>query len=244
MSTGINPFFRPDKLNFSKKPLSPLVYNPIAASIAIIPLAKGLIRKSELQLEKPKTPINFSTSLVTGLKISPIVGFTVGIQMILENILTKNHESNGEKKDVFTNLKFSLLIGTATSPLIAIFNAQAMNMNLKSALKTLSSKQISMIALQESSFVAGMSSSDYIPTSFTYIKLDKKIEKMIKMFFSSFLGALIGHVPNTILTRSQHGLVTPFSKTLIKGSMTRSANIGLFSVFYHSTKKLLSNEEF
>jgi hypothetical protein len=223
-----------------KEPISPYIHHPIAAALAIIPLAKGLIRKSELQLGAPKQNLPFHKVVITGLKIAPIVGITVGSQMILEDILKKRTTNPSEEKNLFSNLKISAVVGLATSPLIAIFNAQSMNLSLKNALKTLSIRQISFIAFQESSFVAGMSCGDFFPSFQIESKVLEKTEKVFKLFLSSFIGAFFGHIPNTILTRSQNGLETTKPSIFLKGSFTRSFTIGSFSVLYHLIKNHLS----
>jgi hypothetical protein len=223
-----------------KEPISPYIYHPIAAALAIIPLAKGLIRKSELQIGNPKQKLGLTKVIFTGLKIAPIVGITVGSQMILEDILKKKITNQKEEKKLSSNLKISAIVGFATSPLIAIFNAQAMNLGLTKALKTLSLRQISLISFQESSFVAGMSCSEFLPSFQTESNALKSSEKIFKLFFSSFVGAFFGHIPNTILTRSQNGLKTNKLSMLLKGSFTRSFTIGSFSVIYHAIKYQLA----
>jgi hypothetical protein len=222
------------------EPISPYIYQPISAALAITPLAKGLIRKSELQISLPKQKLGVYNALITGLKIAPTVGITVGSQMILEDVLKNKYGTQSEERNFFSNLKISAIVGFATSPLIAVFNAQSMNLPLKKALKTLSIRQLSLITIQESSFVAGMNSSDFLPKFQTESKVLEKAEKISKLFFSSFVGAFFGHIPNTLLTRSQHGLVTNKISILFKGSFTRSFTIGSFSVLYHAIENHLS----
>lgn len=217
---------------FSCTSVSQFVTPPVAASCAIIPVYYGFIAKSALQLGQPRPKLTLKNSLLEGIKASPVVGATVGSQLLLQNVF--DQRLFGEKKNSFSSTLISAgLVAFISCPLLAIFNGRTLGYTAKESLKQTSSKQVTAIIARETSFIFSLKVShplkDYMKTK----QIDSLACDVFATFLSGALGSAFGHPADTALTLWQKKMPINSCSILTRGLMTKSIAVGGFSVFYN-----------
>jgi hypothetical protein len=187
---------------------------PIAAGCAIVPTYYFFARKSMYQLNLPRQQV----LLRDALKVSPMISVSVGSQIILQNMLNEH-----TKHPVWLN---SIIAAMLTSPFLAIFNGYTGGKTVYNSLKGLTLKQINYITFRESCFLFSMQASFMISDS----------TSRFAQFAAGFLGSILSHPADTLLTWSQTGLNLDARKHIMRGGLNRGIGTGLFVLFYNEIK--------
>jgi hypothetical protein len=233
--------------------------NGIAAGIAVIPVFHGLKVKSTLQVGLPWPKLSYATSLKEGMKAAPLFAATVAGQTLLLDagikFLPKLIHLKEPKKeaDWKITLLSAVIAGAVSSPFYAIFNGQSNGLTFQKSLQVFSLKQFTALTGRESSFLLSIKIVD--PLSQT---MKKKFGESAALdhsvaFTSGVVGSLVGHLPDTILSRSQKGLPTleKYSikgysvvkvSTFFLGAPVRALTLGFFNVGYNFIQRNLKKE--
>lgn len=220
--------------------VGPYASQPIAASIAIVPVFRDLIAKSSLQKGEKVLPITIKEGMRQGLKAAPTVGAIVGSQMLIQNVVEKALLGKSKTKSLSTTFESSAIVGAISAPVLAVFNGQTMGWSVLESLKKFSGKQALAITIQETAFVAGISASDQLSKKMKNKFGDNKAVEYGSTFLSGAAGSLVGHPANTALTRWQSKMRVDSSGQLMWGSIRKARAIGLFAVLLKFGKECLS----
>ncbi|MBS0620064.1 MAG: hypothetical protein JSS61_01210 [Verrucomicrobia bacterium] len=218
--------------------LAPYAAPPLAASAAIVPVFRDLIAKSARQTGQPVPHISLMEGLKGGFRAAPTVGVIVGTQMVLQNVVEKILTE--DTTSLSSMLASSALVGTASAPVLAVFNGQTMGWSIMQSLRNFSMKQGLAIAIQETAFVGGLSASDRLANAMKSRFGESKAIEYASAFTAGALGSLAGHPANTALTRWQSGLTVDTFRQSMWGAMRKARAIGCFSVAYKLGKEMLS----
>lgn len=221
--------------------IAPYALPPIAASIAIVPVFRDMIVKSAQQKGMPIPSMPIRISLKEGIKAAPTVGTIVGVQMISQRILEKALLKESDSKNFSSTLISSAIVGTASAPILAIFNGQTMGWTIKQTLRKFSAKQGLAIAIQETAFVGGLSIADQLAAILNKKFGNSKAIDYTASFIAGAAGSLAGHPANTALTRWQSGLTINNPRQLMWGSMRKARAVGIFSMIYKAGKETLNS---
>jgi hypothetical protein len=221
--------------------LAPYVAQPLAASVAIVPAFGDLVRKSAEQRGDPVPKLTATKWLKGGLKMAPIVGATVGSQMLLQMFLEKMIAGDSNKDELASKFASSAVVGIVSSPFLAVINGQSMGWSAKKSLRLFSLKQGLAISVQETAFVGGLSAADYLSGLMKEKFGDNKGVEYLAAFTSGALGSLAGHPANTALTRWQSGMPVESMRQSMWGAAKKARAIGIFAVFYKFAKETLNS---
>jgi hypothetical protein len=220
---------------------APYVIPPLAASIAIVPVFRDMIAKSAQQKGQPIPPMTFIEGMKEGVKAAPTVGAIVGTQMVIQSVVEKALIGESNTKNLSSTLASSAIVGTASAPVLAIFNGQTMGWTVKESLSKFSVKQGLAIAVQETAFVGGLSVADELAKAMRHKLGNNKAVDYTAAFIAGAAGSLAGHPANTLLTRWQSGLPITSIKQLMWGSVRKARAVGCFSVGYKLAKEALNS---
>jgi hypothetical protein len=217
---------------------SELVIPPVAASIAIIPAFRDMVIKSAQQKGESIPSIRLLDGVKGGVKAAPTVGAIVGTQMVAQHLIEKALTKNGGIENMLVS---SALVGTASAPILAVFNGQTMGWSLLESLRKFTLKQAAAISIQETAFVAGICATDKLAEEMKRTCGDKKVVEYVAAFLSGAAGSLAGHPANTALTRWQSGMSLDHASQLMWGAARKARAVGCFSVVYKFGKEALSS---
>ena len=134
----------------------------------------------------------------------------------------------------------SAIVGTLSSPVIAIFNGQSMGWNWKFSLHKFSAKQGFAIACQETAFVGGITFAERLIIVMKQTFGDNVAVEYTGAFIAGAAGSLAGHPANTAFTRWQNGLKMDSFRQWMWGAAKKARAIGFFSVFFRFGKQILN----
>lgn len=224
----------------SRFSLAPYLISPIAASIAIVPAFRDMAAKSALQKGIPVPYMTVRASIKEGIKVAPIVGVVVGTQMILQNIVEKVFSGESSTHNLSSTFASSAIVGTASAPVIAVFNGKTMGWTVCESLRRFSVPQGIVIAVQETAFVGGLSVADQLSLVMKKRFGNSKAVDYTAAFVAGAAGSLAGHPANTALTRWQSGLSVDSVGQLMWGSLRKARAVGFFSIVYKLGKETLN----
>lgn len=207
---------------------------PVAASISTIPVFYGYVVKSAHQMQAPIPKMTPLQILKGGMNAGLIVGAQTVVQIKVEKKCKKYFGAQG----VIPILASSIIVGSACSPILAVFNGKTMGYKISESLRKLSVKQVSAITIRETSFLGAMAISSYLNESMKGRTLeDNQGARAASSFASGVIGSFLGHIPDTLLTRWQKGLQVDNVSQLIKGAPARALTIGSFIAIYQFVKE-------
>lgn len=226
--------------------LTPYLTPPLAASTAMFPVFYGFIGKSARQLGKPIPDIKLMEVVKMSGKAAPTIGMIVGTQMIvqrmLENFLSNPVHNQTSPLSAFTSMfASSIVVGTVSAPLLAIFNGQTMGRKVTESLQALTLKQSGAILARETSFLFSLRISDPVSIIMRQKLGDSQTVAYGSTFISGMIGSLIGHPADTALTLWQNGRKLMHPRQLMRGSLMRASASGGFFVGYKITKEWLGS---
>ena len=224
---------------------------PIAAGFAVIPAIPDFGKKSCLQLGKEVEKNTFFEGMRGGLKLAPMAGFLVGAQMIMQELFEKTFAKEGENSSLQSKAKSSFVVGTFSSPILAMFNGRTIGWTAKESWARFTPLQATAIAFQETLFVGGMSASSEVSKVMKKTLGDYSIIDYGAAFISGAAGSLLGHPANTILTRLQGGMEvkslfqmkTSSLQGLMRGGAFKARACGIFAVGYKTGNEILRSKE-
>lgn len=257
---------------------SQYVIPPVAASIGIIlpfrffeeKASKQIMEQSPLLIVKEKlsgkikvkpTLLEIKNTFKRGVKASPTIGIIIGSQMIaqetVEYIFNRTFNKNiAGKSDFFSMTMSSLIVGVATAPLLAAFNAQAARKSPFEAIRNLTFKETGAITFREATFLLSFRINKYVEKGMKNSIGDNIAVDYFAAFTSGVIGALFGHAPDSALTiwqakkeictgnylgkdviaRTKH-----ISSQLGRGLVSRSLGLGFFAVCYKFVRQGLTD---
>jgi hypothetical protein len=219
--------------------IAPYAVPPVAAAVAIVPVFRDLIAKSAQQKGLPVPSMTSVECMKEGIKAAPTVGAIVGVQMALQHMVEQ--ALVGESKSLWSTVKSSAIVGTASAPVLAVFNGQTMGWTVAESLRKFSPRQGIAIACQETAFVGGLSAADRLAVVMRKKFGNNKVVDYTAAFIAGVLGSLVGHPGNTALTLWQSGLKVENPRQLMWGSARKARAIGVFSLGYKFVKDLLNS---
>ncbi len=231
-----------------RRPYSEYWAPPIAAGAAIIPTFHGLIVKTAQQLGKtvPKWNLN---SLRKGAYAAPFIGGIIGSQMVGDAWIKKT--AFKEKEGFFGPFMSAMIVGAATSPILAGFQAitrikkQGFMATAKiffKGVKGLTAKEAALITVREGSFVGSLAASDEMDKRMKGYFGDNKITQCSSYFMSGVAGSIIGYPFDTMFARLQAGVPNSFNpKSLMQGAPIKAINMGVFYTLYKLGTQFLQN---
>lgn len=221
--------------------IGPYVVPPVAASVAIVPAFRDMIIKSAQQKGMPIPCLSFGTSMKEGLRAAPTVGAIVGTQMVIQGVIEKVLSGESKAKSLSSTLASSAIVGTASAPILAVFNGQTMGWTVRQSIQRFSVRQSVAIAIQETAFVGGLSIADQLSEAMKKSLGNNKTVDYTAAFVAGAIGSLTGHPANTALTRWQSRMPVDNFYQLMRGSMRKAKAVGIFSVVYKLGKEILNS---
>lgn len=217
--------------------VAPYVVPPVAASVAVVPVFRGLMAKSELQQGLPVSKVTVLQGWKAGVRAAPTLAPVVGLQMALQKGVESCFEYYGVKKnDLVPSLVSSAVVGALSSPVVVAFNGKTMGESFVQTLKNVSKKPCFAATVQETAFVAGLKLVDVFSPSVKQTFGDSKGVEYALAFMSGATTSLAGHGANTALTRWTAGLTVESVSQLSWGAARKARALGMFGVFYKLTK--------
>ena len=221
--------------------LAPYVTPPVAASAAIIPVFRDMVAKSSLQRGHQAPSLTLMEGWKGGMKAAPTVGAIVGAQMVFQNFVEKTLIGDSNAETLSSALASSAIVGTASAPVLAIFNGQTMGWTVRESLRKFSARQGIAIAVQETAFVGGLSIADKLSIEMKRKFGNNKAVDYTAAFVAGAAGSLAGHPANTALTRWQSGMRVDSLHQLMWGSIRKARAVGGFAAFYKFGKEALNS---
>lgn len=224
---------------------------PIAAGFAVIPAIPDFGKKSCLQLGKEVEKKTFFEGMKGGLKLAPMAGLLIGVQMIMQEIFEKTFAERGKTSDLQSKAKSSFVVGTCSSPIVAMFNGRTMGWTAKECWGRFTPSQAIAIAIQETLFVGGISASSEVSKVMKKNLGDYSIIDYGSAFISGAAGSLLGHPANTVLTRLQNGMEVKslFQMKIsslqgfMRGGAFKARACGIFSIGYKIGNEIFKSKE-
>lgn len=221
--------------------IAPYVVPPVAAAAAIVPVFRDMVAKSAQQRGEPIAAMTLREGLREGVKAAPTVGAIVGTQMMLQNVVEKTLTGPSNEESLSSAFVSSAIVGTASAPVLAIFNGQTMRRTVSESLRRLSAIQCLAIATQETAFVGGLRAADRLAAVMRKRFGNNKAVDYTAAFVAGAAGSLAGHPANTALTRWQSGLKVDSVRQLMWGSLRKARAVGGFFVVYKLGKETLNS---
>ena len=222
----------------------PSIEKPVAAASAIVYPFRDFMKKSEQQLGKPNPQISVREGLLEGVKAAPIIGMTIGMQIVSQGFVEKRVKwilpDQEEKENVSAMLLSSAIVGFVSSPFLAVFNGLSMKRGIVESLKKFSIAQAFAITARETAFLFSLRIIDPITEVMKQVFGDNKAVEYSSAFISGGVGSVVGHSFDTALTRMQKDLLLQFSaQQLMRGSVAKAAGTAKFALLYTIAKELL-----
>jgi hypothetical protein len=221
--------------------VAPYVIPPVAASAAIVLVFHDMVAKSAQQKGQAIPTMPLMEILKGGVKAAPTVGAIVGTQMVLQSLLEKTLTGQSNAGSLSSTFASSAVVGTASAPVLAVFNGQTMGWSVRESLRRFSAKQGLAIAVQETAFVGGLSAADRLAVPMRKWFGNNKAIDYIAAFVAGAAGSLAGHPANTALTRWQSGMTVDSACQLMWGSLRKARAVGGFSIVYKFGKEALNS---
>lgn len=219
--------------------VAPFIAPPISASAAIIPAFRDMIAKSAQQKGEPVSYMTLRDGLRAGVRAAPTVGAIVGTQMVLQKRVEKMVSQHFEGDGVRAAFASSAVVGTASAPVLAVFNGQTMGWTVRESLRRFSARQGLAIAAQETAFVGGLSAADLVAAGMRRWLGNNRAVDYAAAYLAGAAGSVAGHPANTALTRWQSGLSVDSAQQLMWGSLRKARAVGAFSVVFKLGKEVL-----
>jgi hypothetical protein len=208
--------------------LAPYLLSPASAALAVAanPLFFYCQRlKTVKQLDIPLARLSAWQFTVQNIKMAAIVGALVGTQMVAQDLIEKNLFK--KESGFYAMLASSLMVGTVSSPILAMYNGLSGNLTFKQSWNALSVKQLGSILGQETIFLLSRKVSGPVNE-----KLKKQYgESNTIRYGSSFLtgtfGAFLNHPANTTITFLQNKKGMPPLNQLMRGCVPRALSVGM-----------------
>lgn len=205
----------------------------VASGTAIIPTFYGFQVKTALQTGAARPPFNLYSALAVGARKAPFVGFMIGTQRILQNATDKVIERKfNTEKNVVTSIASATIIGTITTPLVAIFTGMTNEKSISASIKALTWKQMGASAWIENGFLMGMGITEPVIAKLQRRFGKHKVVDYIGAFGSGALGAAAGHAGDSALTFWQNNIKITNLFQLKKGMVVRSVAVGGYNCIY------------
>lgn len=220
--------------SFNRPFVSSYVGMSAIAAASIIPVFPDFLAKSALQNGNSVPKTSWLQGMRVGLKASPSVGGLVGAQMFLHKSIAS------EEPNIIELFRNAVIVGAISSPITAGFNIKGMGGSFWAAFFKITPKQLSVITVQETAFVGGITGADHL---FSLVKPsvgDNKIAEYFSTFIAGAAGSLAGHPANTALTRWQNGKTLDSFAQSWWGAIRKARAIGLFSILYKFGKKKIN----
>ncbi|MES2272561.1 MAG: hypothetical protein V4487_00005, partial [Chlamydiota bacterium] len=135
---------------------------PLSAAAAIPLVFRDLSGCSDQQRGLPISKMTRWEGIRRGLRVSPTIGLTIGVQMVLQSAIEKRIVGESKKTSLSSALASSAIVGTVSSPCLAVISGQRMGWSPIKTLRKFSPKQALAIAVQETCFVGGLSLADQL----------------------------------------------------------------------------------
>ncbi len=221
--------------------IAPYAIPPVAAAAAIVLVFRDMIAKSAQQKGQLIPDMTFMAGMKEGVKAAPTVGAIVGTQMVVQSVVEKLLSGASDTQSLFLTLASSAIVGTASAPVLAVFNGQTMGWSVRESLQRFSARQGMAIAVQETAFVGGLSVADQLAAVMRKRFGNNKAVDYTAAFVAGAAGSLAGHPANTALTRWQSGMTVENARQLMWGSVRKARAVGVFSVVYKLGKETLNS---
>lgn len=223
--------------------LRPVLEQSATASIVIVPCFFGLVVKNALQLEQPVPRLKPGKLLKMAGKAAPTTGIIIAFQLTSEgwanNYMKARSGKKNERLSLGQTVVSSAFSGLVAAPALAVLNGQASGMSVVEAIRKISSRQIAVLVMRETSFVASLKLS--VPLSI-YMK-DRWGESRATDFacgaVSGATGSLIGHPADTAVTRWQKGLTIVHVRQYMNGGAVKATTMAVFTGLYTVMTKAL-----
>ncbi|MBS0625660.1 MAG: hypothetical protein JSS32_06385 [Verrucomicrobia bacterium] len=216
--------------------IGPYAAPPVSAAGAIIPGFKYLIEKSAVQIGKPAASVPFVEGVREGIKASRSVGVAVGAQMAAQKVATR---VLGGSEDLVTTLESSAIVGSISSPCLAILNGKTMKQGWRESLQKFRPGQAAAFAGRETGFVAGISAAEPVTKIAKEHFGDNKFVEYSAAVASATAGAVAGHPCDTAATCLQKNLPLPSVSQSMRGVVPRVKGIAIFAALYKAGKDAL-----
>lgn len=216
------------------------VISPVSASFAILPSFYWFARKAAIQSSSPIPLFNFQNTIVGGLKTVPVISSTVGLQLILQELI----EGKISQTTAFNNWQSSLLassiVGFLTAIPLGVFQGQTLGITIKHSFKLAANpKSICLIGLRESGFIAAVQAS--APLAKLLNSEGDNLALQNLTYFTTSAGASYLTQPlDSLATRTFKS--SSVSKSLYSGAASRAVASGIFNVAYQAAKNLISKQ--
>lgn len=214
-------------------------FAPIAASMGAISATYwGFECKSAKQLDKPTPYSTVKQIAQKGIKASPSIGATVGIQAIAQKGIEKWIQ-RGEIPtfgETFISATFVALIST---PTLAGFNGLTTGNGFIKSIKQLSPKQMGAITTREISFLFSLGVSAPLTERIKNTFGENIYIENLSLFLTGMLGSLAGHPFDTALTRWQNNLPIKTIRQLMRGAAIKACTVGIFFILYTNLDRSL-----
>lgn len=221
--------------------VAPYVVLPVAASLAIIPVFRGMVGKSFEQKGQPVPPMTWLEGVKGGVKAAPTVGAIVGTQMVFKNMLDKAWKKDSGTTSIVYTVFSSAVVGAISAPGYAVYNGQTMGWKMRETLQRFSMHQAAAITARETMFVFGLTAGDNLAASMRNRFGNRKLIDYTAAFVTGAAASVVGHSFDTQLTLSQSNLPLKGYGQLLWGGPRKAWATGWFSVFYKFTKDMLNS---
>lgn len=145
--------------------------------------------------------------------------------------------STSEPPGFGTMLMSSVIVGTLSTPALAVFNARTApnpdgstkKPTVMEVMRKLTPKQTAACVARESSFLLSVRVSDPAGKAMSHYVGDNKFVEYASTGFSGWVGSMIGHPFDTVFTRLQAGQTTGV-RDVMKGSLTKARGVAVFAM--------------
>jgi hypothetical protein len=233
-------------MNSSSKENNTSVYKAIYTNYLIPPIAAGLsiilpyyclVWKSYRQVGATMPPINWGNTIGGGIGAAPIVGGIVGSQMIGMQYIANQISNLGISADNAKAIS-AVLIAIPSVPALAILNGKTIGLSPLQAVRNITMLQNALIVTRESTFLLSDPIGGMIDKNIKKHCGDNVLASYASTIMGGMIGSMAGHVPDTMITRSQKNL--PISKTikgLSSGMLHKALGVGIFYGLYRATSE-------
>lgn len=221
--------------------VAPWVVPPVAASLAIVPVFRGMVGKSFEQKGQPIPPMTWLEGVKGGVKAAPTVGAIVGTQMVFKNVLDKAWTKDSGITSVTYTVFSSAAVGVVSAPGYAVYNGQTMGWKMRESLQRFSMHQAAAITARETMFVFGLTAGDNLAASMRNRFGNRKFIDYAAAFVTGAAASIVGHPFDTQLTLLQSKMPVKSYLQLMWGAPRKAGATGGFSVVYKFTKDMLNS---
>jgi hypothetical protein len=221
------------------------VLPPLSVGLSIIPTYYGYGLKTAAQLGEP-FHMTYAQACKAGLKAAPILGGTVGLQLITQNAVEKFFYIEQKSTTTIDFLKIfasSFIVAGISSPFLAIFNGKTLGWDVSQSLRRFTVQQAGAIIAREACFLGSLRISEPFSIFFQEKFGQLPLIGVGTTFLTGAFGSLLGHPTDTLLTLWQKNLKHQNFSHLMQGSIPRSLAGGSLFVVYNSIHQLFSIKE-